>query len=130
MLITWNERFATGNREIDADHRRIADLVNSLNDCVNAAPEAVEEAFHLLRDYVATHFEREERLMAEWRYPGLAEQKTEHAALIDELQAMGKTLGRDEMAVSRLVMFLAKWWAAHIGRSDMKYVPYIKAPGK
>ncbi|MBF0374985.1 MAG: hypothetical protein HQL39_16410, partial [Alphaproteobacteria bacterium] len=49
-----------------------------------------------------------------------------HAALIRELQSIGKTLGRDEMAVSRLVMFLAKWWAAHIGRSDMKYVPYIK----
>ncbi|MBF0304050.1 MAG: hemerythrin family protein [Alphaproteobacteria bacterium] len=126
MLITWTEDYATGHREIDADHRRIADLVNMMNDRMQSAPDAIDEAFRTLESYVATHFEREERLMAEWAYPGLAEQKTEHAALIRELQSIGKTLGRDEMAVSRLVMFLAKWWAAHIGRSDMKYVPYIK----
>ena len=125
----WSNDYSVGIRLIDNDHKDLVDTVNDLHDAVQAqqADEAVTRALAMLATYVQEHFAREEKLMADYGYPGLAAHKAQHAALHRKVHAIrlvhvGAPLRLDP---ARLLDFLRDWLVRHILQSDLQYVPYM-----
>ena len=63
MAIEWSEKFATGNHEIDTQHRRLFDMLNNLERRINdgESPSEMMDVFDDLVDYTKVHFANEEQ---------------------------------------------------------------------
>ena len=57
MAIEWNEKFGTGNGQIDAQHRRHFDMQNNLKGQINSGetPSKMADVFDGLAAYVREH---------------------------------------------------------------------------
>ncbi len=60
----WSPLFETGLDEVDAQHRRLVELVNDLGDKLDSGePERIDATLTALADYTVYHFGCEEALM-------------------------------------------------------------------
>ncbi|MGO9599752.1 MAG: bacteriohemerythrin [Isosphaeraceae bacterium] len=66
MAIEWSEKFSTGNPEIDAQHRRLFDMLNNLERRINdgESPSEMMDVFDDLVEYTKVHFANEEQCMS------------------------------------------------------------------
>ncbi len=86
------EAFETGHPEIDEDHRRLANTIEMINRAMAAgSAEMCNDFVRLFLAAVATHFEREEKLLRELGYPGADEHAAFHADLLERAREMSKT---------------------------------------
>lgn len=129
MLIQWRAKFETGIKEIDGEHRHLAELVNDFYDRyrVKDASANLFILFNELVRYFETHFEHEEALMVEGGYP-MYEQ---HKALHDELARMvfalhEKYMKGEEKVDEKTLEFLKKWLLDHIVQQDMKIGDFLR----
>ncbi len=129
LFLPWSNDYSVHIRNIDSDHKELFDAVNQLHAEIERRSPASEVGFTigLLARYVHEHFEREERLMAEYDYPQLAEHKMEHWRLKRKVYAIRKIHGDDPKRLDpeKLVDFLRSWLIHHILGSDMKYAAYL-----
>ena len=125
----WSTDYSVGIRLIDNDHKDLVDTVNDLYDAIQArrADEAVARALAMLSTYVQEHFAREEKLMADYGYPGLAAHKALHNALRRRVHAIRMVHASDPQRLesAKLLAFLRDWLVHHILESDLDYVPYL-----
>ena len=125
----WSPDYSVGIRLIDNDHKDLVDTVNDLHDAIQArqAEEAVARALAMLATYVQEHFAREEKLMADYGYPGLAAHKAQHGALRRRVHAIRlvHASAPQRLDPGRLLAFLRDWLVRHILQSDLEYVPYL-----
>ena len=125
----WSQDYSVGVRLIDNDHKELVELVNSLYDQIeksgNQAKIAAALAF--LARYVREHFAREEALMADYGYPGLAPHLASHHKLAAKIHAAQRVFNAEpeRLDPQKLLLFLREWLVQHILREDMKYVPYL-----
>ena len=65
MPIQWGEEFATGNHEVDAQHRRLFDMLNNLEQRINKGelPSKMVDVIDGLAAYTKEHFAFEEGCM-------------------------------------------------------------------
>jgi hemerythrin len=90
MSFVWTPDMATGDLELDRQHREILGLVMELATSVDG-PSAAPDALRLLaslREQVQSHLDHEERLMASSRYPAQREHRQAHQAMRAELTAL------------------------------------------
>lgn len=117
MLFAWERRYDTGIEEIDRDHR---DLVNLINDLYEAMQDGTGGAlllpiFSALKHYTETHFEREERFMADCNLPDQARHSREHKQMMTKLADLEKRHRQGEAAISlQTLTFLRDWLQNHI----------------
>src|SRR5690349_2742165 len=128
-IFEWNKSLLLGHAKIDADHRRLVDLVERLYDAMQAG-EGHAVCAQILGDLVAytkTHFEMEEALMAANGYPRLAEHRAQHAKLVHDVLDFKTRLdgGSTKLTVS-LFRFLKDWLTNHIQHSDRDLVATLK----
>lgn len=130
-LIDWSDAIAVGIPEIDAQHRRLVDLLNALH-AVSAGGNHGQTARILreLTDYTVTHFAYEERLLEAVGYPDLAAHRASHAALVARV---GDITARFEAGRTKLdaelFTFLRSWLNGHIRGTDRHYAAYVLARG-
>jgi hemerythrin len=131
-MLEWRDSYNVEIRSIDKQHRKILDIVNRLYALQSGKDrekdrERMKRIFVDLLRYIDAHFTAEERLMREYGYPGYAEQKAAHDALIDRvcdlLKAFLKNKGLVEINVFN---FVWDWFAGHILKMDRLYSPYLK----
>ena len=136
LYLPWSDDFSVHIRNIDGDHKELFDTVNQLHAEIERQSSAAEVGFTigLLARYVHEHFEREEKLMAEYDYPQLAEHKMEHWRLRRKVYAIRKIHSEEpkRLDANKLLDFLRSWLVHHILGSDMKYAAYLHgdSPGK
>lgn len=125
----WSERFATGIKAIDEDHRGLFDLVAALKDHHDArsTPDRVDATLRALELYTVEHFEREERFMFSAHYPNADAHKRSHEDFRALIGAMARCYRADpaQVDLAKVVVFLAHWISDHIQVRDMDYVPYL-----
>ena len=114
-----------GLEALDADHRRIAQLVDRIARLAeNAGPEGTggDLAGGMLRQLhtvTRAHFQDEEALMEAVAYPHRAEHRREHVMLLAELKGFIRRVERGEETLSsRTVERLQQWLVGHIVQSD------------
>jgi len=128
--LVWTKQYATGVEMIDGDHQTLFMMVNALHAALengDAAPQ-LPELFRRLSDYVDGHFAREERLMRASDYPFCDEHEAKHRELTATLGRMLAEFEADpaNFPTADLMDFLMHWLSAHVLKSDMDYVPYVK----
>ena len=132
-FFTWTEKMSVGVEVLDADHKRMIDLLNDLHDGIVAGrgTERLERVLDGLVDYVRTHFEHEEELFTQTGYPGAAEHIQEHRTLTNlvmDVQARYNQ-GKFEALSLNTMDFLKDWLTNHIQGSDKNYKSHLNASG-
>ena len=84
MILEWSEHIAIDHASIDQDHRYMIHLIDLLYDFPDNGHSLVEidRLFCDLIDFMALHFAREEKIMADFQYPGIGAHIREHDVLI------------------------------------------------
>ncbi len=126
--LTWDKTLSVDVPEIDDDHRRLVEVFNLLNHAVTEgdAKDYIEALMDELVSCTAWHFKHEERLMIKYGYAGASEHKSEHAALIESVEALQQKLQQDGQAVSSEdIEFLEHWLTGHIYGADMDLGAYL-----
>ena len=128
--LPWSETFSLGHRELDAEHRRMVDLINQI--CLACdANQRARQPLTLLRELQSLterHIEHEEAMLEEL-YTAmpkdrqilretLAVAKVEHAAehrrRLGDLRDMSRALHSNEVAAgSKLCEELKAWFIDH-----------------
>ncbi len=130
MAFHWTEALSIGVAEIDAQHRELFARVERLVEAsLRGDAGRVVPLLAFLREYAAVHFEAEERLMRDRRYPGYRLHRAHHEqfaaglrALEAELAATGPTAGLAE----RVDREVADWLRDHVYLVDTALGRFVK----
>lgn len=132
-FMEWEDSFNVGNPGIDIQHKGLVRIINDMYDKVSGCQSLEEERkltgefLEELYKYSEIHFQDEENLLNQQKYPEFAMHKSEHTGFIKELKHLHDDYAAGVPALSFDVFkFASNWLAAHIKQSDQKYVPYLK----
>lgn len=123
----WKDEYSVGNELLDAQHRRLLDLVNRLD-----GDEPLGRVLEELAGYADTHFRDEENLIEAAGYPGLTQQKNQHKAFRAWLDRTLNSCRSDgEASVTRrdLYAYLSVWIANHPMVYDAAFTPWLEKQG-
>jgi hemerythrin-like metal-binding protein len=130
--MTWNSKYSVGVKHLDGQHTVLFGLLNDLHAAMLKG-EAQSMTGPLLRklvDYTHTHFAAEEKMLAESKYPGLAEHKIKHRDLIKQVEDYASRFDRGEITLNlHLMNFLRDWLTNHIQKTDHEYGPWLNEHG-
>jgi hemerythrin len=123
-LLRWKSEYSVGIEAVDHEHRELIELINRLHERLSSegsSATSVEAFFGDLLKNISAHFALEERFMRERRYDQLAQHKSDHERLLDELRDMmdgwiegEKTVGDD------LARQLDAWFSRHFEIHDAR----------
>lgn len=131
-LMTWGPALQVGFGDIDAQHERLVELVNQLNDEMRAGSgrDAVGPVLAELVRYTVDHFAFEERLMTEHDISTSSAHRTEHGELVGQVRAFKEEYDAGSTTVSaELMTFLRKWLTGHILKSDKALARELRTKG-
>lgn len=129
-MIEWTQAMSVGCEALDADHRRLVDILNryvvAMDD--DEGVFVIDPIFRELIDYTETHFVREEAVMAACGYPELDAHKDIHGELETRLFDMRQRyMQTPSDGVAREIHdFLDHWLQQHILLEDMDYKESLK----
>jgi hemerythrin len=129
MLFQWGPRFQLGIPQVDAQHKRLVDLVNKLHDAMMAGKgdQVVDSIVQELIAYTLSHFRDEEALMRQHAYPLAARHHEEHEALTADVKRRLAALATSRSRVTvELPAFLRDWLTRHILGSDKAFATYLQ----
>jgi len=122
--IEWSDSLAIGIPLIDQQHK---DLINNINELIeairtNKGQEHIQRISAFLEDYVVRHFNDEEVLMQEYKYPGYPAHKSLHLKFIEAFNALKEELREKQdkglYMVFRVQTLIMDWFVNHIVKVD------------
>lgn len=128
-LIQWTTEIETGDARIDAQHRA---LIQAFNDLVTAVEgkrgwEAAGRTLRFLVGYTMEHFQMEEKLMEEAKYPGTSRHKQLHHHLVVQVSTLMQAHAARTANLSPEVMgFLEGWLVEHIQGEDVRLAEFLR----
>lgn len=132
-LIEWNDKFSVQVKELDDQHKKLVELLNSLHDAMKKRESRASLNLILMQlvDYTKYHFAHEEKLMQQCNYADYAAHKQIHETLISKVNGYYSQIQNGQfMLAVELVQFLRDWVINHIGHIDKKYSPCLSAKDK
>lgn len=130
--IEWDESLSVGVAEIDAQHRRLFELVNTLHGLCAAScpPLALLAAADEFCEYTREHFATEERYMDAHQYRGMDAHLQEHMQCsMRAVDFLGLALADDAGLRDEFLAFLKSWLDTHIRGTDMGLGAYLNKRG-
>jgi hemerythrin len=125
--VEWKPFYSVGHNAIDAEHKRLLEIVDDLFLAIQSDKDGVhaKEVLERLAEYTIIHFDHEERVMQGCAYPRLEA----HRALHDEMRRQVFAWREDPYSVADhdLLRFVKTWWVQHIQHADKEYSPYLAA---
>jgi len=119
----WQEKYETGNTQVDEEHKEIFKLVQKVIDATfEDRGKKIETIIDFLAGYTIKHFEHEERLMLESSYPDINIHKKQHADFLDEVVklkakvALENNSAANNVAINKVIV---NWLTSHVLGSDM-----------
>ena len=121
---------STGADSVDAQHRKLFDLMNLLVADMQAgrARDAIGMVLDDLAEYAATHFSHEEECLARFSCPAAAQNKAAHAAFVQTFTGLKAEFDRQGPTATlaiRMQQELSRWITGHILGVDVKLRPCI-----
>lgn len=122
MAIIWAAYLETGVDWMDCHHKELFNRINRLLEAMGRS-KGKEEVINLVRfldNYVAFHFEAEEKAMAGQGFPGMDLHRLEHEKFKKELEDIKDEVkgGADLTLVLKVQEKVVDWLINHIGRVD------------
>lgn len=132
MAFIWKEAYKVDIREIDDQHKKLIELVGSLEAAMRTGTgrRELDRILQELVSYTASHFAVEERLMTAHGYPEYEEHKAKHEKMTAKVLDLQRQYRAQKVGITIEVMnFLENWLDKHILGTDKKYAPYLKERG-
>jgi hemerythrin len=133
MPATWEETMATGDPDMDRQHRQIIELVDRL-DAIGTDEAAwmthAHEVLDQVMDLTVTHFTTEELLMAQVGYPADAQERMLEQHRDFKAYARIRVLefrAGDRSGLALLPGFLRLWLIEHEFGLDRELVSWIRS---
>lgn len=124
MQIAWRKSFECGHPTIDAQHRQLFEIGDTvINAVLKSKPRNhIEFLLDELTEHIQAHFKSEEAVLARTRYPLTQEHRAHHAALLEKAQGLRDSYRQGLLDVSELVGFIAyDVITEHIIHEDLKF---------
>jgi hemerythrin-like metal-binding protein len=131
-LMTWGAMLQLGYGDIDDQHKKLVELVNSLDDAMRAGKsrEVLGGVLDELIKYTQFHFAFEEKLMDQYNISTTAAHKAEHQQLISDVATFQTKFESGSASVStELMSFLRTWLSDHILKTDKALAKELLAKG-
>lgn len=131
LEIVWEESYASGHPTIDAQHRKLFTLTNSLIGAISSGQPAAEVSMRLRRlmAHTAQHFHDEEALLTRVDYPDLSAHAAEHHRLLEKASRFEADVEAGKADVSQFVGFLIlDLVQGHILLEDRNFFPWFRNP--
>ena len=131
-LMQWSDDLSVNIREIDEQHLRLIDLINSLQQAMRLGKgkEAVVSIIDELKDYTVFHFNNEEAMFEEHNYSGQVNHVAAHKKFVDTIISFEEEILSGKSSVTMEVMnFLKDWLVKHIQGVDQKYSRFFNDKG-
>jgi hemerythrin len=138
MYIAWDQKYATGIRAIDNDHKFLFTLANELHasleehgrnsiEDIDSNPHEIGLALANLQHYAEEHFAREERFLLDGLYPDTMAHIAKHRNFKNTVLALRKIHREHPSQIDpqKLSDYLADWLTGHILKADRDFVPYL-----
>jgi hemerythrin-like metal-binding protein len=122
VFAVWDDDLATGNVGIDADHKKLINIINTLYGAMsNGLGNAILFNIILeLQKYTITHFTREEFILNSINYEDIDRHKSEHEFFIKKINRFMEDYQSNMVVLTvDLMEFLKSWLLDHIRESDM-----------
>lgn len=131
-LVEWNEEYATGLSDIDAQHKELFAIINSLADAMRERRAKDESGAIISRMavYAGVHFRTEEEYFSRADYPDAQAHAAEHRKFVERVMTFVCEYKEGRAALTlELLAFLGDWLTHHVKKSDLAYAPFLKAKG-
>ena len=128
-FMEWSDEFALGVGSIDIQHQQFFTFINNLHEAfhLGQGEDILRQTIEELSDYAAFHFQNEKDLFLKIRYPLTLNHEAEHEHFTQKAQEFRDKYQAGNFVLTLAVMdFMKDWLTAHILRSDMKYVHFIR----
>ena len=131
-LITWTDDLSVKVAQIDTQHKKLVDLINSLHLAMKQrkADEALGGVIESLVNYAIEHFRTEEKYFDEFDYLEGEQHKKEHMDFVYKVAAFKNDFDRGKMMLPLEIMeFLKDWFINHVKKTDMAYSDFFVKKG-
>ncbi len=132
VFILWSEKYNTGIKEIDEQHKKLVAILNSLYGSFvdRTTNEKIKKVIQEMTDYIQYHFGVEEKYFKEFNYENTEEHIKEHQYFIKQVKDFQQSLEEGKVSVTfKLMNFLRSWLIEHINGTDRKYIALFKEKG-
>ena len=122
-LITWRDEYSVGVAAVDVEHRELVALINQAHAQMRQAgtPESVSDFLGEIYARIAAHFALEEKVMREKKYDQLAEHKTDHERLLDDIRDIMDAYEDGQLYDEpRCAKVLGEWFIGHFSSHDAR----------
>ncbi len=118
-MITWDDRYKTGEESIDKQHQLLFEFFNNFEDGIQKSRgrSYVEQSFQFLNDYTKAHFGYEENCMNRFKCPFAAKNKNAHKEFSQALKVFQNKLqtdGYQDILLNEIHDFVEQWITNHI----------------
>ena len=133
MSLVWRKQLEIGDKAIDADHRYLICLINTVELALRTPEhrDVLPATLAQLVEYTHTHFEREESIMLAMRYIRYDQHKLQHQLLIRELVAIQQEIvakGEGDFSpeeCAAVATLFRHWLLDHLLKEDMLLKPAL-----
>ncbi len=130
MSIDWDESLNTGVEEMDADHRGLISLANSVQAAGQAGNQ--EDVLRLALEfssYCDDHFVMEEEFMRDIGYPQRMSHKSDHDQMLADLDKIIGHVHSNIEASTVMADFIYRWTANHMQVFERQLAEFVCARG-
>ena len=132
IFILWSEKYNTGIKEIDDQHKKLINILNSLYESFvdRTTNEKIKEVVKELTDYTEYHFSVEENYFKKFNYENTEEHIKKHRYFVNQVKEFQRDMEAGKVSVTfKLMNFLRSWLIEHINGTDRKYIALFKENG-
>lgn len=130
--LQWTPALSVGNAEIDEQHEELFRRAERLIVALRGGDRTeVEPLVGYLNDYVVSHFQAEDRLMRESRYPRLDEHNRAHAGFrrqFAELFRDYQRKGATALVAMTIHNWVQAWLTEHVAGMDQDLGRWLARP--
>jgi hemerythrin len=124
--ICWDPKNTMNDETIDAQHKKLFEITNTLIDQYENNPEECHAPLQELFDYLSEHFRYEQVAMMKSNYAGYRNHLAEHQDFSNKV--LGFVQGcqnRKEKLTEDILSFLSGWIVTHTTGIDLKLGEYL-----
>ena len=124
-FIAWKDYYTVNERSLDAEHKQIIEIINTLYTAMqrHAENHVMQDVLARLANYTMTHFAHEEEHMLAAGYADFDTHKVLHDRMRQRTLELQTHM--DAVSAPAVLLYLKDWWVNHIQGADKQYAPWM-----